>query len=74
MLTHNYVGLADRTVAPVGSKPKARAKSDWSWKPYGFRGQMNGPITTFKADARFKTGMRKTGTIAPKRARMEARG
>ena len=74
MLTHNYVALADRTQPPVGSKPKARRKADWSWKPYGFRGEMNSRNTMFKADGRFTTGLRKMGTVAPKRAKREARG
>lgn len=74
MLTHNYVGLADRTIRPVGSKPKARAKADWSWKPYSRLGQMNSAITVYKVDRRFKSGLRVTGQVACGKPKREPRG
>ena len=70
-LTHNYVGLADRTLPPVTGRAKARRKSDWAWKPYGFLGQLNGRIFVTKANAE---GVMIKRSYAPKRARREARG
>ena len=74
MLTINYAALSDRTARPVGSKPKARSKADWAWKPYRHSGSLNGRITLLKADRRFKTGLRAIGTMAAGRAKREPRG
>lgn len=72
MLTHNYVGLADRTVSPVGERPKARAKADWGWMPYKAEGSRHGKIKVFRPDT--KGVFRRVTTLLPGRAKREQRG
>lgn len=71
----NYVGFADRTARPVHSKAKARSKPDWAWHPYreyGSMNPMNGRIKVFRPDS---AGVfRQIGSVAPGRAKREAKG
>ena len=73
MMTHNYVGLADRTVMPVGGKPKARAKADWGWKPYKRSlSTVPGRIKVFRPN---EAGiLTKVRTLVPGPVKREARG
>lgn len=68
-LTHNYTGLADRTVPPVTGRLKARRKSDWAWRPYA-RQATCGPVTITRTTA---TGVTRevVGVGKPKRERRE---
>ena len=73
MLIINYVGLADRTAKPMGnSKPKARSKTDWAWRPYRVEGSAHGRIRVYRPDA--EGTLRRVRTMAPGRAKLEARG
>jgi hypothetical protein len=73
-LTHDYLGFANRTARPVTGRSKARRKSDWAWKPYGFLGQQNGRITVTTMVPKGNGMAVIKRSYAPKRAKLEARG